>query len=430
MQAFRSAIFHCIEKAGAVYPEYYDDGLLLVSQGKVVKAGRFDQLKDQLPKDLPVKHFKNSLIAPGFVDVHLHYPQYKIIGSYGKKLLDWLNIYTFVEEQKFSDKAYAERIAKLFFNELVRNGTTTAMSFCTSHPNSVDAYFEEAQRRNLRMIGGKVMMDRNAPEALCDNPELGYEDSKKLLEKWHGKDRLSYAVTPRFAPTSTAQQLQKSAQLLNEYKATGVRCQTHMNENIDEIAWVKELYPERSSYFDVYDHYGLSGAQSVFGHCIHNTPAELQRMGDSGSKIALCPTSNLFLGSGLFNLDTLESYHIDCALASDVGGGTDFSMLQTMHEAYKISKLNNVDLPPVKAYYLSTLAGAKVIGLEDKIGNFEPDKEADFIVFDLAATELVREKMAMTQTIDEILFSLMVLGDDRAIQSVYIMGELATMEAV
>ena len=426
---YRSSIFHCIENANTIEADYYADGLMAVQHGKIVELGYYDQLINQFGSDAQVTHFEDSLIIPGFVDSHLHYPQYRVIASYGATLLDWLNKYTFVEEQKFNNFDYAEEVAELFLDELIKNGTTTAMTFCTSHPESVEAFFSAAQNRNLRMVAGKVMMDRNAPTDLCDDVNSSYVDSKMFIEKWHNKNRLSYAITPRFAPTSTEVQLTKARKLLVEYPNSqgtkGVLLQTHMNENVDEITWVQELYPQNKHYFDVYDSYRLSGSNSVFSHCIHNTHDEYQRMADTDSKVALCPTSNLFLGSGLFNLDQFGNYGITASLASDIGGGDSFSMFSVMNEAYKICKLNNINLDPVKAFYLTTLAGAKVLNMDDCIGNFEPNKEADFIVLDLNTNELIKQRLKSANSIDDILFCLMTLGDDRLVSLVYILGQCA-----
>ena len=426
---FRASIYHCTESDRVIEAAYFPDGLMVVDNdsGKILEVGEYTTTAPKWPNSLSLKHFKNSLIMPGFIDTHVHYPQYRVIASYGTSLLDWLNTYTFVEEQKFSDLDYATTVAELFLDELIKNGTTTAMTFCSSYKQSVDVFFTAAEKRKLRMIAGKVMMDRNAPEGLCDSPQNSYIDSKSLIDKWHNKARLSYAVTPRFAPTSTSDQLEQAAKLLKEYPNTsdtkGVLLQTHLNENDDEIEWVKELYPESKNYFDVYDSHDLAGINSVFGHCIHNTDEEYRAMADSGSKVVLCPRSNLFLGSGLFEIDKLEDFKIEMALASDVGGGDSFSMFQVMNEAYKICRLNDYNLDPVKAFYLTTLAAAKVLNMDDSIGNFEVNKEADFIVLDLSATVLITEKLKVAKDINDILFSLMTLGDDRLIKEVYILGQ-------
>ena len=426
---FRGSIYHCIEANDNIEPIYIPDGLMVVNgeSGRIVDIGAYSDLIKTWDTSSALVHFKDRLIMPGFVDTHVHYPQYKVIASYGTSLLEWLNKYTFVEEQKFSDEEYANQVANLFLDELIKNGTTTAMTFCASYKQSVDAFFKASEKRNLRMVAGKVMMDRNAPEALCDSSEDSYFDSKELIEKWHNKGRLSYAVTPRFALTSTNSQLKQASKLLNEYPSSseqkGVLLQSHLNENDEEINWVKDLFPESKNYFGVYEDYGITGRNSVFGHCIHNTDEEYQRIAETGSKVSLCPTSNLFLGSGLFELEKLESYGIDVSLASDVGGGDSFSMFQVMNEAYKVCRMNDYNLDPVKAFYLTTLGAAKVLNLNDCIGNFEVDKEADFIVVDLNATEIISQKNKISENIIETLFNLMTLGDDRLIEEVYILGQ-------
>ena len=428
---FRGSIYHCIEENGSLKPIYFDDGLMVVDNksGKIIDVGNFSDLRSSWDISNNLIHFRDRLIMPGFVDTHVHYPQYKVIASYGTSLLEWLNKYTFVEEQRFSDVAYADQIANLFLDELIKNGTTSVMTFCTSFKQSVEAFFNAAENRNLRMAAGKVMMDRHAPDELCDNPDNSYSDSKELIEKWHNKGRLRYAVTPRFAPTSSSSQLKQAARLLNEYpsddQTKGVLLQTHLNENDEEIAWVNDLFPDSNSYFGVYEDHGITGNRSVFGHCIHNTEEEYQRMAKTGSKVSLCPTSNLFLGSGLFELEKLESYGIDVSLASDVGGGDSFSMFKVMNEAYKICRLNDFNLDPIKAFYLTTLGAAKVLDMNDSIGNFEVNKEADFIVIDLNATEIISQKNKIAMGVNDILFNLMTLGDDRLIDEVFILGQRA-----
>ena len=428
---FRGSIYHCIEENGSLKPIYFDDGLMVVDNksGKIIDVGNFSDLRSSWDISNNLIHFRDRLIMPGFVDTHVHYPQYKVIASYGTSLLEWLNKYTFVEEQRFSDEAYADEIANLFLDELIKNGTTSVMTFCTSFKQSVEAFFNAAENRNLRMVAGKVMMDRHAPDELCDNPDNSYSDSKELIEKWHNKGRLRYAVTPRFAPTSSSSQLNQAARLLNEYpsddQTKGVLLQTHLNENDEEIAWVNDLFPDSNSYFGVYEDHGITGNRSVFGHCIHNTEEEYQRMAKTGSKVSLCPTSNLFLGSGLFELEKLESYGIDVSLASDVGGGDSFSMFKVMNEAYKICRLNDFNLDPIKAFYLTTLGAAKVLDMNDSIGNFEVNKEADFIVIDLNATEIISQKNKIAMGVNDILFNLMTLGDDRLIDEVFILGQRA-----
>ena len=426
---FRSSIYHCVENSASLTPVYFEDGLLVVDSdsGKIIDVGNFSDIESGYDVSSNLIHFKDRLIMSGFVDTHVHYPQYKVIASYGTSLLEWLNQYTFVEEQRFADEDYADHIANLFLDELIKNGTTTAMTVCASFKQSVDAFFNASQQRNLRMVAGKVMMDRNAPEMLCDSSEDSYTDSKELIEKWHNKGRLRYAVTPRFAITSSKSQLEQASKLLSEYPdkdgQKGVLLQTHLNENDEEIGWVKELFPDSDNYFGVYDDLGITGSNSVFGHCIHNTDDEYQKMAGTGSKVSLCPRSNLFLGSGLFEIEKLESYGIDVSLASDVGGGDSFSMFQVMNEAYKVSRMNDFNLDSVKAFYLTTLGAAKVLNMDDLIGNLEPGKEADFIVVDLNATEIISQKNKISSSIKETLFNLMTLGDDRLIDEVYIMGQ-------
>jgi len=400
--------------------QYIDDGLLVIEDGKIKSLQAFSEKNAGL---YPVVEDKRGqLIMPGFVDTHIHYPQSEIIASYGEQLLEWLETYTFPTEKQFSDKDYASEIAHFFVNELLKNGTTCALVFGTVHPESVDAVFEEAQKINMRMIAGKVMMDRNAPDYLLDTAQSSYDQSKALIEKWHNKGRCQYAITPRFAPTSTPQQLSLAGKLKAEYPDTYV--QTHLSENKDEIAWVKSLYPEREGYLDVYQHYGLTGDKSVFAHSIHLTEKEWQTMAETKSVIAFCPTSNLFLGSGLFNLEKADNNDIRVGLATDVGGGTSFSALQTLSEAYKILQLQGQNLSVFKGLYMATLGSAESLSLDHKVGNLAAGKEADFITLNWAATDLQQLRMKNAKNLQDKLFALMMLGDERNIQSTYIAGKL------
>ncbi|WP_444943226.1 guanine deaminase [Microbulbifer sp. ZKSA006] len=406
--------------------EYTENGGLIVRDGKF--AGIISA-EDIASKHAKVIDYRGKLILPGFIDSHIHYPQTGMIAAHGEQLLEWLKEYTFPTERRFSKKRHAKEVAEFFVDQLQKNGTTSALVFGTVHPESVDALFEVAQRENMRLIAGKVLMDRNAPEYLQDTPESAYRDSKALIEKWHSKGRLSYAITPRFAPTSTPDQLRQAAKLLDEYP--DVYMHTHVSENKDEINWVKSLFPEAKSYLDVYNLYGLNRDHSVFAHGIYLDNQEMKSMAAVGSAIAFCPTSNLFLGSGLFPLNRAEEIKVDVGLGTDVGAGTSFSMLDTMDEAYKVIQLqksigNNTGvktLSPFKAFYLATLGSAKALDIDDKVGNFEEGKEADFIVIDLEATDLMKFRMKSVKTIEEKLFALQVLGDDRAIHSTYIMGD-------
>ena len=419
LAAYRSSILHYLSDTQV---EYFEDGILVVDSesGTIQQVGNAADLLATL-QNIPVTEYKHKLLMPGFIDTHIHYPQVDVIASYGEQLLDWLNNYTFSTELTFKDKTVARETADFFLNELLKNGTTTALVFGTRFKESVDAFFEASDALNTRMICGKVMMDRNAPDDLCDTPQCSFDDSQTLIDTWHGKGRQLYAVTPRFAITSTREQLEKAGQLIKNNPT--VYMQTHLSENKDEIAFVAELFPERSSYLDVYDHYGLLGPRSVFAHGVHLDDVDYQRLAETQSSVSFCPTSNLFLGSGLFSLEDAEKFQMPVSVATDVGGGTSFSMLQTLNEAYKICQLRNYSLAPQKAFYMATLGNAKTLQLDSKIGNFEAGKEADFIVVDLQSTPLMARKQAKCSTLDEVLFSLMMLGDDRAISETYVAGK-------
>ncbi len=405
---------------------YIPDGLLVLENGHIKDIGAYDRLH-ALYSAVPTTTYPDKLILPGFIDLHIHFPQTEMIAAYGAQLLEWLNTYTFPIESKFKDKDYARRIASFFLDELLKNGTTTALVFAAVFPESAEAFFEEAERRNLRMIAGKVMMDRNAPDYLRDTAQSSYEDSKRLIQAWHNKGRLLYAVTPRFAATSTQEQLQLAGKLLEEFP--DVYLHTHLSENVKEVEWIAELFPQSQGYLDVYDQAGLVKPRSVFAHGVQLTDAEFQRMSAAKAAIAFCPTSNLFLGSGLFRIEQAKSatHPVHVGLGTDVGGGTSFSMLQTANEAYKIAQLRQQNLSAFKALFLATLGGAKALYLDDVIGNFDPGKEADFIVLDLRATPLMalRNQAPLAASLKELaeqVFSTMILGDDRAIHATYILG--------
>jgi guanine deaminase len=407
---------------------YIPDGLLIIENGKIKELGNYENLKEKYSK-IPITSYPGKIIMPGFIDIHVHFPQTEMIAAYGEQLLEWLDKYTFPTEKKFQDKEYADKVASIFINELLRNGTTTALVLAAVFPQSVDAFFEEASRRNLRMIAGKVMMDRNTPDFLKDTAISSYEDSKKLIEKWHNQGRLLYAVTPRFAITSTHEQLNFAAQLLKEFP--DVYLHTHLSENINEVAFVKEIFPECHDYLDVYDRFGLVGERSIFAHGVQLTDSEFQRLSQAKSTIAFCPTSNMFLGSGLFKIEKAKStqHPIKVGLATDIGAGTSFSMLQTANEAYKVAQLRQQKLSPFQALFLATLGGARALSLEDKIGNFDIDKEADFIVLNPQATPLMafRNSQTVATSLEELadkIFSLIIMGDDRAVSATYINGEI------
>lgn len=409
---------------------YFADGLLVIDEsGKILELGSYADLAATYG-DVPTEIYRDRLILPGFIDTHIHFPQTTMMAAYGEQLLEWLNRYTFPTERKFQDKDYARSVADAFLDELLRNGTTTALVFAAVFPQSAEAFFEAAQARNLRMIAGKVMMDRNAPEDLCDTAESSYLESKALIEKWHKKGRLLYAITPRFAITSTPEQLQMAGKLLAEYP--DVYLHTHLCENLDEVAFVKQLFPDCKGYLDAYDQAGLVGDRSVFAHCVQLTDAEFERLSEAEAAIAFCPTSNLFLGSGLFKIEQAKSpdHPVKLGLGTDVGAGTSFSLLQTTNEAYKVAQLRNQQLSPFQALFLATLGGARALALGDRLGNFDPGKEADFVVLNAQATPLLalRNPKPTAQSLEalaELAFSLVIMGDDRTVAATYIMGKKA-----
>ncbi len=411
---------------------YFPDGLLIVENGKVKVLGDYEDLHPQYA-DIPITHYRDRLIVAGFIDTHIHFPQTEMIASYGEQLLEWLSTYTFPTERKFADRDYSLEIAALFLDELLRNGTTTALVFTSVFPQSTDAFFEEAHRRNLRMIAGKVMMDRNAPDFLRDTAASSYLETKQLIEKWHKRDRLLYAVTPRFAITSTSEQLTNAGKLLAEFP--DVYLHTHLSENVKEVQTVAEFFPESEGYLDVYDRAGLVGSKSVFAHGVQLTDREFARLSEAKSAIAFCPTSNLFLGSGLFKLEKAKSSEtpVKVGLGTDVGAGISFSILRTASAAYQVAQLRSQKLSAFQALFLATLGGAIALSLDDKLGNFEIGKEADFVVLNLRSTPIMalRNKssdQAIAPTLAEIsdqLFATIIMGDDRAIEATYIMGEKA-----
>lgn len=398
------------------------DGLVLIEQGRIVAAGPAPALMDRVRPGTRVDHHPGCLILPGLIDLHIHYPQTQVIGSYGTQLLDWLHTYTFVEEQRFAERAHAERVARFFIDELLRNGTTTACVYCTTHPGSVDAFFEAAERRGVRMVAGKVMMDRGAPEALLDGGRRGHDDSLALIERWHGKGRQAYAITPRFALTSSDFQLEMTGELARAHP--GVYIQTHLAENVDEIREASRLFPWADSYTDVYDRYGLLTPRTILGHCLHLEDLELQRLAEARATAAFCPTSNLFIGSGLFDLERVRGAGVPVGLATDVGGGTSYSMLRTAGEAYKVLQLRRQNLEATHAFYMMTLGNARALHLQDRIGSLAPGSEADVVVLDPAATPAMAHRMERAgDDLGTILFALMTMGDDRAVRQVYVMGE-------
>jgi guanine deaminase len=392
-------------------------GAVLVDGGFIRAVGTADDIRRAHP-GAKVTDYGDSLILPGFIDAHVHYPQTGIIASWGKRLIDWLNTYTFPEEMRFGDPAYAAEVAKRFFDLSLGNGTTTVASYCTIHTESVDAFFAEASRRGVRAVGGKTCMDRNAPEGLRDTATQAYDESNALLERWHGKGRLSYAVTPRFSPTSTPGQLEALGTLWAEHPDCPM--QTHLSEQVDEVAWVASLFPDAQDYLDTYEMFGLLGPGAVFGHAIHLTDRERARIAEAGASLVHCPTSNTFIGSGLFDMGLARTHIV--GLATDTGGGSSFSMLRTMASAYEISQLRGVALHASQLLWLATQGSAKALRLEGRIGRLAPGMEADFVVLDLASTPAIAQRAARAEDIWEAVFPTIMMGDDRAIREVRIAG--------
>lgn len=424
----RVLTFHDEPLAGDVDPDaltYIEDGGLLIRDGKIAALGSYAQLRAGEGRNVEVVDHRPHLIMPGFIDCHIHFPQMQVIGSYAGALMEWLNKYTFVEEQKFSNQGHPERIASALFDELIRHGTTTAAAYCSVHKASVQAFFTESHRRNMRMVAGKVMMDRNAPPGLLDTAQSGYDDSKALIGEWHGKGRQLYAITPRFAPTSTPEQLEMSGTLVREHPDLHV--QTHLCENTAEIAFVAELFPWSRDYTQVYEHYGLLGPKTLLGHCIHLTDAEIGSIANSGSVAVFCPTSNLFIGSGLFDLARLRASDppVRNAIATDIGGGTSYSMLRTLDEGYKILNIQGQRYHPLRSFYQVTLGNARALSVEGIIGSFVPGAEADCVVLDARATPAMRIRMETVETLVEELFLMQTMGDDRSIAEVYVAGKAA-----
>jgi guanine deaminase len=426
-QAYRAALLHMLEDPGrapaAEACAYHPDGLLVVEDGHVAAFGPYADLAPMLDPETRVTELPGRLITPGFVDAHIHYPQVDVIAAWGGKLLDWLTNHTFPAEQAFADRAHADAAAAFFLDQLLANGTTSALVFCTVHKASVDALFEAALARDMRLVAGKVLMDRNAPPGLTDTVETGRADTEALIRAWRGRGRLGYAVTPRFAVTSSDAQLAMAGEVAAAHP--DVLVHTHMSENLDEIARVGELFPNARDYLDVYDRFGLVGPRSVFAHCVHSSEDALRRLAASGGSAAFCPSSNLLLGSGLFSLKQACACGVNVGMGTDVGGGGSFSLLSMMGEAYKVGQLLHDNLDPLHAFYLGTLAGARAMRIDDKVGNLTRGKEADFLVLDLAATPLIARRTAQAKTIAEKLFVLAVLGDDRVVERTYLRGRLA-----
>jgi guanine deaminase len=398
---------------------FYEDGAVLVADGEVAAVGPYGDVAKR-GGNAKVADHRPHLVLPGFIDTHLHFPQTQAIASYGAQLLEWLNTYIFVEEQKFGAPEHAAFIAGRFMDELLSNGTTTAVAYCSVHPESVDAFFTAAEKRNMLMIGGKVMMDRNAPDALRDTPQSGYDETKHLIAKWHGRGRAHYAISPRFAITSTPEQMEMSRALAAEHADCYV--QTHLSENKDEIAFAMSLYPEAKDYTDIYARYGLLGRKTLVGHCIHLSDREISVLAEMGAVGVFCPTSNLFLGSGLFDRDRFDQLGARYSVATDVGAGTSFSMLETLDEAYKVLHLQGQRLSPLNSFYMMTLGNARALDLAHRIGSLHVGADADIVVLDSRAKPAMELRMQVTSSLAEELFILQTMGDDRSVAEVYVAG--------
>ena len=402
---------------------YEEDGGLLIEDGVIAAIGDYQTVKADAPDDAQEIDHRPHLILPGFIDTHIHFPQMQVIGSYAANLLEWLNTYTFPEECKFVEKAHAERIATHLFDELIRHGTTTAAAYCSVHKVSADAFFAESLKRGTLMIGGKVMMDRNAPQGLLDTPEMGYDETRAVIADWHGKGRNHVAITPRFAITSTPAQMEAAATLAREFP--DLHIQTHLSENLEEIRYTCSLYPEAEDYTDIYARYGLMREKALFGHCIHLSEREADAMSEAGAVAVHCPTSNLFLGSGLMPLKKLISRDkpVTVSVATDIGGGSSYSMLRTMDEAYKIQQLLGERLNPLESYWLMTRGNAEAVKLADQIGSLDPGTDADLVVLNARATPAMALKMEVVSSLAEELFLMQTLGDDRVVAETYVAGQ-------
>ena len=430
-QLVRGQVLHFLKDPGehdaADSYQFFPDGALWIADGHIADIGPWVELQARIAPELLARaeifDYRSKLILPGLIDTHCHYPQAGIIASFGRQLLDWLNDYTFPAEAAFGDPAVAAATAEYFVQRMLAHGTTTASVFSTVHPQSVDAFMATAAKRNLRMLTGKVMMDRNAPATLVDTVADAERDCLALIERWHGKGRLRYSITPRFAPTSTPEQLALAGEL---YKSRpDLHVQSHLAENPAEIAWVGQLFPNCRDYLDVYRHYGLLGPRTIYGHCIHLAPVEIGEMASTGSAAAFCPTSNLFLGSGFFNHAAASEAGIRVGLATDVGGGTSFSLIRTLGEAYKVSQVHRRPLPPLRAWFLATLGGAQALYLDEFIGNFARGKEADFVVLDPRATPELDFRLKGGESLAERLFAMLILGDERCVAATHVMGKAA-----
>jgi len=396
-------------------------GAVALRDGKILATGPAETLRAAHPQARVTDH-GDALILPGFVDAHAHYPQTAIIASWGKRLIDWLNTYTFPEEMRFSDPAYARAQAETYLDLLIAHGTTSVASFCTIHPASVDALFEAAEARGMAVTAGRTCMDRNAPDGLRDDARAAHDESAALIDRWHGTGRARYAITPRFTPTSTPEQLEALGALWAAHPTCAM--QTHLSEQTDELAWVDALHPEARDYLDTYEAHGLLGPGAVFGHGIWLTDRERARLAEAGAAVAHCPTSNTFIGSGLFDTARAVAGGIGVGLATDTGGGSSFSMLRTMAAAYEVGQLAGTALHPAQLLWLATEGSARTLRRDDEIGTLAPGSAADLVVLDLASTPAIAQRATRAEDIWEQIFPTIMMGDDRAVSATWIAGRM------
>ena len=420
--AVRGSIFHITGNPAndAQAWTYLEDGVVVVARGRIQRVVPADQFVSSNDNGVPVREYPDCLICPGFVDTHIHYAQTRIVGSPAAGLLEWLENHTFPEELRFENSEYASTVAVEFFDELVRNGTTSALVYPTVHAKSADRFFVESHRRGMRMVAGKVLMDRNAPNGLLDNSEFGFGETEELIRKWHGTGRQSYSITLRFAGTSSVEQMKACGELVAKHP--DLLFHTHLSETRAEVEWTLGLYPDFDDYLGVYEGFGLVSDHSIFAHCIHLSDSECQRLADSGASAALCPTSNLFLGSGLAQPNRLAGHDIPVSLGTDIGGGTSFSMLQTMQEMYKVARLQGESVSAFDLFYLVTLGGARALHIDQHVGSFEPGKEADFVILDAAETKHMMQRLDCARSLEEMLFIYIILGGAGNVRETWSMG--------
>ncbi|MGB1424224.1 MAG: guanine deaminase [Pseudomonadales bacterium] len=420
MRAIRSRAIHWAS-SNHLQPEYLEDAVLLTENGLILDFGpaaRFEIEGFDLNR---CEHHPRSLMLPGWIDAHLHFPQVDVLASYGTQLLEWLEQYTFPAEAQYRDAEFSRVAAESFLDLLLSHGTTSAFAFCSSHKVSATALFEAGLARQMRLVAGKVLMDQNAPEALLDTPAIGAEDSAALIQQYHGRDRLGYALTPRFSGTSTSLQLAKTGDLARQFPEVWI--QSHLSENQSEIEWIRSVHPQYQDYLESYEAHGLVSARSLYGHCIHLSDSEIARMASKGGVAVFCPSSNLFLGSGLMPFERLKGAGVPLAIGSDIGGGTSISLLKTLADAYKVCQLQGYALDAYEAFFMLTKGNAVVTQQDRFIGDFRPGREADWVLLDPARVPLIERRVSKARSIKEELFVYMILGDEQLVAETTVFGQ-------